>query len=733
MSDPPKFSFGGTPTSGAGGSGLFGQSTTPATGPSGLFGSNPTGVSTSGSTPAFGATSNTSQPPSLFSPKPATSNQGSNIFGGGSGTGTSNLFGGAGNTPSTGFSFGQKPATGGGDNKSASPFPAFSTPNKPSTPSTSEQTQTSSLFGAAAKPSAPLFAGSNNPSSAAGSTTPAPNKPLFGSLSTTPAGPPPAGASTENTGSGAGLNAQNPAPQLGGLFGASNAPQASSEQKPGASAPSGGLFGGSSLFSGAQKPQTSDTTAKPTETQPPSLFGSSTANTTSNLFQSPAAQPSGNLFGNLGKPATDTASTTGAGAKPTGTTASATDSASKGNETEQAPKPQGLFGGASTQPAKSPFSFPSSNAASTQSSSTPTATTTAGSGSTLFGGKPPAPTTAPSSTSADAKSGGLFGNLNKTPGQSSTTAAATPSTTATSGPSQTQPTSGESAPSSSLFGNKPASTTTPQPTTTGAPGGGLFGGANKQAPATSTQPSATATSTAASAPAGGLGASTAGPAPPAQSRLKNKSMDDIITRWASDLSKYQKQFQQQAQKVADWDRMLVENSDKISNLYASTFEAQRASSEVERQLTAVESQQDELSGWLDRYEREVDDMMSRQIGQGEGLQGPDQERERTYKLAEKLSERLDEMGKDLTSMIDEVNNASSTLSKTSKAGDPLSQIVKVLNGHLSQLQLIDQGAAKLQAKVAAAQKAGQGLGMNGYNGSRHDAADDFYRSYMGRR
>lgn len=45
-----------------------------------------------------------------------------------------------------------------------------------------------------------------------------------------------------------------------------------------------------------------------------------------------------------------------------------------------------------------------------------------------------------------------------------------------------------------------------------------------------------------------------------------------------------------------------------------------------------------------------------------------------YKLAEKLSERLDEMGKDLTSMIEEVNGASATLSKTSKADEPVSYI-----------------------------------------------------------
>lgn len=45
---------------------------------------------------------------------------------------------------------------------------------------------------------------------------------------------------------------------------------------------------------------------------------------------------------------------------------------------------------------------------------------------------------------------------------------------------------------------------------------------------------------------------------------------------------------------------------------------------------------------------------------------------RSYKLAEKLSDKLDEMGKDLKSMIEQVNDASSTLSKTSKIDDSVS-------------------------------------------------------------
>lgn len=148
-------------------------------------------------------------------------------------------------------------------------------------------------------------------------------------------------------------------------------------------------------------------------------------------------------------------------------------------------------------------------------------------------------------------------------------------------------------------------------------------------------------------------------------------MDEIITRWATDLSKYQKEFKDQAAKVAEWDRLLVTNGEKIQKLYLGTYEAERASHEIERQLASVESQQDELASWLDRYEAEVDDLFAKRVGDTEHVAGPDQEREKTYKLAEKLTNRLDEMGKDLAKMIKEINDMSGTLQKGNKADDPV--------------------------------------------------------------
>jgi nuclear pore complex protein Nup62 len=105
-------------------------------------------------------------------------------------------------------------------------------------------------------------------------------------------------------------------------------------------------------------------------------------------------------------------------------------------------------------------------------------------------------------------------------------------------------------------------------------------------------------------------------------------MDEILTRWATDLTKHQKEFQNLATKVATWDEILVQNTETITKLLAKTLQAERDAAEVEKQLSHVEGQQEELEQWLDRYEKEADEMIQRAGLTGE-MGGADVERERT--------------------------------------------------------------------------------------------------------
>ncbi|KAJ5960109.1 uncharacterized protein N7479_007259 [Penicillium vulpinum] len=632
---------------------------------------------------AFGAKNdNNASGGGLFGNVGASSTAGNSaspsMFGGNSAGGQSTpTFGNVGASNATtsgtsGFSFGGNAPSGTG----TQPNSLFGAAAGSQTPNKSTESTTPSQTGNA------LFGGGTKSmfGNAAPTATPAPaGNGLFGNNSTTPAGPPPA---------------SNPPNSLFGAAkpGISTTPAAApSSTTPATSQaqPSNNMFGG-----GGTKP----------------LFGGATT-----------AAPSGGLFG-ANKPAESTAPKTAAeiASKPLfGAAAPA-----GGAQSSQTPSlfsnmaaPSGDSASKSAFPA---LGAPPASTANTTLSLGAPATSSATPQKSLFPSVGTATSTAaPSTTPTSAPlGGGLFG---------APAPATTPGTAATAAPATTTT---PAAPTGGLFGQAAATT---QPATSAglAPLSSL--GKTTAAPTP-----ASTTTTAGAAPAGpaALGQSTTGPAPPAQSRLKNKTMDEIITRWATDLGKYQKDFREQAEKVSEWDRLLVDNGTKVQKLYGSTVDADRATQEVERQLSAVEGQQDELSSWLDRYEREVDEMVTKQVGPGESLQGPDQERETTYKLAEKLSERLDEMGKDLTSMIEEVNGASSTLSKTNKADEPISQIVRILNAHLSQLQVIDQGTSELQTKVTAAQKAGQtisarlGYGYPNNGMGNNNSADDFYRSFM---
>ncbi|EGE01618.1 nucleoporin Nsp1 [Trichophyton equinum CBS 127.97] len=603
-----------------------------------------------------------------------------------------------GSTPApaaTGSLFGaQKPAASGG---------AFSFTNPGQTPG---QQSSSPIFGSgAATPNKPadsaqaqkpsgLFGAGNTTTGSSnlfGSTTPATTKSgLFGNISTTPAGPPP--QTQPNAQKLPSFGQQTSAPSA--LFGNARTSSPLSATTPAVSSPAFGA----NASTGQQ------------QTKPAGgLFGAAGSANTSTTAP-------GGMFANLGqpKPATDAS-------KPSTNTPLFGAGGSTPTTTQSSGSLFTPSSGTSTQPA---FSLTSASTTKPSTSLTTTSTTGGNTQGSLFSLGTPSSAAAPTATTT-APSGGLF----NTPKPNGSTDSTTPATTT-------------AAPASNMFANirKPATTTTaPSATTTT----GTTGTTASSAPAVTATASAPTTTkpgtTTATTTGTNLGASTVGPAPPAQSRLKNKTMDEIITRWATDLTKYQKEFQEQAEQVAEWDRMLVENSTKVQKLYGNTVDAERATQEVERQLASVESQQDELSSWLDRYEQEVETLLSKQVGTGDNLPGPDQERARTYKLAERLSERLNEMGQDLTSMIEEVNTASATLSKTSKADEPISQIVRILNSHLSQLQLIDQGTAALRAKITASQKLGNSMSTfkNGTpriaGSGSGGAAEDFYRSYMGRR
>ncbi|ETI29546.1 hypothetical protein G647_01999 [Cladophialophora carrionii CBS 160.54] len=685
-----------------------------SSGGGGLFGSN---SNNSNNTPSssgtssgglFGSSTNKPSQPSLFG-NPSTSTAGG-AGGGGGGT----------------FSFGNfgKPAATTGSEAQNTTATAGSTAATPSIFTGGFGTPDKSAAGNPATTSAPpLF----------GSTTPATTKAFSFGNSTTPAGPPPAtsafgtstgGPTTNLFGSKPADDGAKPTPTFGGGFSfgdkAGQTPFKPAEQ-PKSSGFSFGGAAGQAPFKPAEPKAPSfnfgggpgNSPFKPAEstsTTAPSVPATSGSEQKSAFSMPPASAPT------TSQPAAAPQFGFGASSKP--------------------PEGQNLFAKpATTEASKSPFNF--SQPATTQPSSGSSTPAMTASKSIFSGMGASAPastaTTASTAAPAPAAAANVFSFPPTTGAQPTTTSAAAPSpfslpTTTTSQPTTT------SAPAPSPFNfTKPTTTAPSQPASTAAaPGSTPFSALGTTTTTSGSQPATTAAAPG-STP---FQASTTGPAPPAQSRLRNKTMDEILTRWATDMSRYSKEFKEHAETIARWDQLIVDNSSKIDKLYVRTRTAERQTVSVDMQLTAVENSQSELEAWLTKYENDVDEMLAKDSAAPSELGGPDQERERTYKLAEKLGERLDEMERDLGSMVEEVNAANASLSKNGKGDEPITQIVKILNSHLVQLQAIDQGTQALQEKVAAAQKAASQLGyLNGssLNESNGAAVQDFYRSYMGRR
>jgi nuclear pore complex protein Nup62 len=620
MSDPPKsapFSFGQTSTSGTTSSLLAPKSSDNENTQRSLFGTSAGAPSTNpnpfGSNPATSASS-------LFG-QVSSSAQASSTFGG-LGSKPSRLLG-AGNKPSSSlFNFGPAPQNDTSGAATSPGFTSFLTPNKLSEPSTTGPSQTANSSGEVTNTGNGSFLANFNasaaPASQPGASTPTSklNTGFSFATSTTPAGPPPSL-------SGAGGNSV-PGFSLGKTqapnkmsFGAAFTSQPTTQSS---AAPSNAFSGFPAASGGAfgpKKSAESDSSNRTPSNTP--LFGKLPSGPGANMFDTAGKTPSsgGGIFENLNQPkdkdanspfvTTAQVSSTSAAQQPS-TAAAKSPSLFPALGSQVSSAHQG-FGGLSqtvTTGVSMPSLFPSTAA----SQAGPIHAMTASGTASGFSLKGAGETSGPSAPHTTAPSSGLFSHLNPT--KSSTpnpgTISAQHSLPASSAKSHASSSQGQEETSGSApAAEKPATTQGPEkPGNLGA----------------------------------GLGTSMSGPAPPAQSRLKNKSMDEIITRWASDLSTYQKEFQKQAEKVSVWDRMLVENSEKIQKLYGSTLEAERATTEVERQLTAVENDQAELEIWLDHYERELNQMMSSQVGSGEFFLGPDQERDKTYDLYQFMRHRL---------------------------------------------------------------------------------------------
>ena len=250
--------------------------------------------------------------------------------------------------------------------------------------------------------------------------------------------------------------------------------------------------------------------------------------------------------------------------------------------------------------------------------------------------------------------------------------------------------------------------------------------------------------------------------------IDNKNLDDLILKWSKQLSSTSKLFENYTSKVKQWDLKLGESGDAITKLNQDSIEVEALESKIDQQLLLVENQQDELERVLDNYEQQTDLLLSNiEMNNGSGASaasaaatlyggrqaltsgsatsagsntssGPlikddqqqqqtnynltsnmsatDRLRERAYYNAELLDERLDGLGDNLNTLINEVNSISDVFNKNMISNLPgmdatkasasnngqknsIEEIIQLLNLHLENLKYIENKENALKEKL----------------------------------
>uniref|UniRef100_A0A4X1VWV5 Nuclear pore glycoprotein p62 n=1 Tax=Sus scrofa TaxID=9823 RepID=A0A4X1VWV5_PIG len=271
----------------------------------------------------------------------------------------------------------------------------------------------------------------------------------------------------------------------------------------------------------------------------------------------------------------------------------------------------------------------------------------------------------------------------------------TPATPVATGAGATQPAAPTptTAPPPPLKPPGAASTTSAATTTTAATATTTGLALNLKPLAPAAIPSNTAASgTAAAGPSAATGVS-ANPA------MTYAQLESLINKWSLELEDQERHFLQQATQVNAWDRTLIENGEKITTLHREVEKVKLDQKRLDQELDFILSQQKELEDLLSPLEESVKEQSGTVY-----LQHADEEREKTYKLAENIDAQLKRMAQDLKDIIEHLN----TSGGPADTSDPLQQICKILNAHMDSLQWIDQNSALLQRKVEEVTKVCEG-------------------------
>ncbi|XP_043643858.1 nuclear pore glycoprotein p62 [Drosophila teissieri] len=168
------------------------------------------------------------------------------------------------------------------------------------------------------------------------------------------------------------------------------------------------------------------------------------------------------------------------------------------------------------------------------------------------------------------------------------------------------------------------------------------------------------------------------------SQLSYHQLEEHINKWTLEFEEQEKVFTEQATQINAWDKLLISNNQKIVELNDAVKKVKTDQQVLDQELEFIATQQKELEDSLAPLEKEF-----------VNLPRVDMERSQTYLMVENLDTQLKQMSEDLKEIIDNLNEAN----KGQDTTDPIIQIGKILNAHMSSLQWIESQSTNICKKL----------------------------------
>ncbi|KAF7252153.1 hypothetical protein EG68_07635 [Paragonimus skrjabini miyazakii] len=153
---------------------------------------------------------------------------------------------------------------------------------------------------------------------------------------------------------------------------------------------------------------------------------------------------------------------------------------------------------------------------------------------------------------------------------------------------------------------------------------------------------------------------------PKTSTMTYHQLEELVNRWAHELEEQERYFMDEADRINQWDQVLLNNGEKITALYEKVDSCKTEQTQLEQELDFIEGQQRELENLLEPLERAANELPPGQLHS-------DFEREAIFQLATNVDLELGQLLSDLREMADQVNATSSTVTLTTVTGDADSQ------------------------------------------------------------